>query len=87
MDQSAIDELAQTFMRARKTGERLDALPAHLAPKNFAKSRAVMDGVDKLVGEPHRRHQDRRQARRRGGLCAAAGGTRFQTARPGCRAR
>ncbi len=30
MDQAAIDELAQTFMRARNTGERLDALPAHL---------------------------------------------------------
>ena len=52
MDQSAIDELAQTFMRARQTGERLDALPARLAPKNFAESRAVMDAVDKLVGEP-----------------------------------
>ena len=52
MDQSAIDELAQTFMRARRTGERLDALPAHLKPKNFADSRAVMDAVDKLVGEP-----------------------------------
>ena len=52
MDQSAIDELAQTFMRARRTGERLDALPAHLKPKNFADSCAVMDAVDKLVGEP-----------------------------------
>jgi 2-keto-4-pentenoate hydratase len=51
MDQSAIDELAQIFMRARRTGERLDALPAHLAPKNFVESRAVMDAVDKLVGE------------------------------------
>ena len=51
MDQSAIDELAQTFIRARRTGERLDALPAHLKPKNFADSRAVMDAVDKLVGE------------------------------------
>ena len=51
MDQSAIDELAQTFMRARRTGERLDALPAHLKPKNFADSCAVMDAVDKLVGE------------------------------------
>ena len=52
MDQSAIDELAQTFMRARQTGERLDALPAHLKPKNFKDSCAVMDAVDKLVGEP-----------------------------------
>src|SRR5258707_5381854 len=52
MDQSAIDELAKTFMRARETGERLDALPARLAPKNFNESCAVMDAVDKLVGEP-----------------------------------
>ena len=52
MDQAAIDELATTFMRARRTGERLDALPARLAPKNFKDSRAVMDAVDKLVGEP-----------------------------------
>ena len=51
MDQSAIDELAQTFMRARRTGERLDALPQHLKPKNFADSCAVMDAVDRLVGE------------------------------------
>jgi 2-keto-4-pentenoate hydratase len=52
MDQSAIDELAQTFMRARRTGERLDPLPAHLKPSNFAESCAVMDAVDRLVGEP-----------------------------------
>ena len=51
MDQAAIDEVAQTFMRARRTGERLDALPQHLKPKNFADSRAVMDAVDRLVGE------------------------------------
>jgi 2-keto-4-pentenoate hydratase len=51
MDQAAIDEVAKTFMRARRTGERIDALPAHLAPKNFADSCAVMDAVDKLVGE------------------------------------
>ena len=51
MDQSAIEELAQTFMRARRTGERLDALPQHLKPKNFADSCAVMDAVDRLVGE------------------------------------
>ena len=52
MDQSAIDELAQIFMRARNTGERLDPLPARLEPKNFDDFRAVMDAVDKLVGEP-----------------------------------
>src|SRR3954465_8361846 len=52
MDQSAIDELATAFMRARRTGERLDALPARLAPKNFKDARAGMAAVDKLVGEP-----------------------------------
>ena len=52
MDQSAIDEVAKTFLRARQTGERLNALPARLAPKNFAESCAVMEAVDKLVGEP-----------------------------------
>jgi 2-keto-4-pentenoate hydratase len=52
MDQSAIDELAQTFMRARRTGERLDPLAAHLKPQNFKDSCAVMAAVDKLVGEP-----------------------------------
>src|SRR4051795_10568781 len=52
MDQPAIDELAKTFMRARQTGERLDRLPARLAPRNFKESCAVMDAVDKLVGEP-----------------------------------
>jgi 2-keto-4-pentenoate hydratase len=52
MDQTAIDELAETFMRARQTGERLDRLPARLAPRNFKESCAVMDAVDKLVGEP-----------------------------------
>ena len=51
MDQAAIDEVAKTFMRARRTGERIDALPAHLSPKNFAESCAIMDAVDKLVGE------------------------------------
>jgi 2-keto-4-pentenoate hydratase len=51
MHQSAIEELAQTFMRARQTGERLDALPQHLKPNNFADSCAVMNAVDKLVGE------------------------------------
>jgi 2-keto-4-pentenoate hydratase len=52
MDQTAIDELAQTFIRARQTGERLDPLPARLAPRNFQDSCAVMDALDKLVGEP-----------------------------------
>src|SRR6185437_5685347 len=40
------------FMRARQTGERIDPLPAHLAPKNFVDSQAVMAAVDKLVAEP-----------------------------------
>ena len=52
MDQSAIDELAQTFMRARQTGERLDALPAHLSAEKLRRVQAVMAAVDKLVGEP-----------------------------------
>jgi 2-keto-4-pentenoate hydratase len=51
MDQAAIDEVAQTFMRARRTGERLDPLPSRIAPKNFTESCAVMDAVDRLVGE------------------------------------
>lgn len=51
MDQAAIDQVAKTFLRARQTGERLGALPADLAPKNFAESCAVMDAVDKLVGD------------------------------------
>lgn len=51
MDQTAIDELAKTFLHARQTGERLDALPARLAPKNFVESCAVMDAVDRLVGD------------------------------------
>ncbi|MBX9827749.1 MAG: hypothetical protein K2Y27_22470 [Xanthobacteraceae bacterium] len=51
MDQDAIDEVAKTFMRARQTGERLASLPAHLAPKNFAESCAIMDAVDRLAGE------------------------------------
>ena len=51
MDQSAIDEVAKIFLRARQTGERLDPLPAHLKPKDFADSRAVMAALDALVGE------------------------------------
>jgi 2-keto-4-pentenoate hydratase len=51
MDQTAIDEVARTFLRARQTGERLGALPAHLKPKDFAESCAVMEAVDRLVGD------------------------------------
>src|SRR5258707_15493704 len=51
MDQAAIDEVARIFMRARETGERLDVLPSRIAPKNFAESCAVMDAVDKLIGD------------------------------------
>ena len=51
MDQSAIDELAKTFVRARQTGERLDRLPSRLAPANFEDSCAVMEAVDKLIGD------------------------------------
>ena len=51
MDQSTIDELARTFIRARQSGERLDGLPAHLKPRNFAESCAVMEAVDRLVGD------------------------------------
>ena len=52
MDQPAIDEVARIFVRARQTGERLEALPARLKPRNFAESCAVMDAVDRLVGDP-----------------------------------
>jgi 2-keto-4-pentenoate hydratase len=51
MDQTAIDEVARTFLRARQTGERLDALPAHLKPNNFGDSCAIMDAVDVLIGD------------------------------------
>ena len=51
MQQAAIDEVARIFMRARETGERIDPLPAAIAPKNFAESCAVMDAVDSLVGD------------------------------------
>src|SRR5262245_758168 len=51
MEQAAIDQVAQIFMRARQTGERLDALPAASARENFAESCAVMDAVDALVGD------------------------------------
>ena len=52
MDRMAVEEVANIFVRARQSGERLDALPAHLAPKNFADSRAIMDAVDRLAGQP-----------------------------------
>lgn len=52
MDQAAVDEVAQAFMRARRTGERIDPLPANIAPKDFKESQAVMAAVDRLVGEP-----------------------------------
>jgi 2-keto-4-pentenoate hydratase len=51
VDQAAIDEVARTFLRARQTGERLGPLPAHLKPKDFADSRAVMAALDALIGE------------------------------------
>jgi len=51
MDQTAVDEVAKLFVQARKTGERLDALPARLKPANFADSLAVMGAVDRMVGE------------------------------------
>jgi 2-keto-4-pentenoate hydratase len=51
MDQAATDEVAKLFVQARQTGERLDALPARLKPQNFADSCAVMDAVDRLIGD------------------------------------
>jgi 2-keto-4-pentenoate hydratase len=51
MDQAAIDEVAQLLLRARKTGERIEPLPPRLKPANFADSCAVMDAVDRLVGD------------------------------------
>jgi 2-keto-4-pentenoate hydratase len=51
MDQAAVDEVARMFVQARKTGERLDALPERLKPANFADSLVVMGEVDRMVGE------------------------------------
>jgi 2-keto-4-pentenoate hydratase len=51
MEQTAVEEVARMFVRARQTGERLDPLPAQLKPANFADSRAVMDAVDRIVGD------------------------------------
>ena len=51
MDQAAVDQVAAIFMQARQTGARLDPLPAAIAPTSFVESCAVMDAVDKLVGD------------------------------------
>ena len=51
MDQSAADEIAGLLVQARNTGERLDALPAHLKPQNFQDSLAVMKALDRIVGD------------------------------------
>lgn len=51
MNQAAVEEVAKLLVRARQTGERLDALPARLKPANFVDSRAVMDAVDRIVGD------------------------------------
>jgi 2-keto-4-pentenoate hydratase len=51
MNPTAVDEVARLFLHARNTGERLDALPARLKPANFADSCAVMDAVDRLIGD------------------------------------
>ena len=51
MNQAAVEEVAKLLVQARQTGARLDALPARLKPANFADSRAVMDAVDRIVGE------------------------------------
>jgi hypothetical protein len=37
MNPSAIDEVAKLLVRARQTGERLDALPPRLKPENFTR--------------------------------------------------
>ncbi len=51
MDQAAADEVAKLFVNARNTGARLDPLPARLQPANFSDSLAVMDAVDRIVGD------------------------------------
>ena len=51
MDQAAVDEVANLLVRARQTGERLEEFPARLKPLNFADSCAVMEAVDRIVGE------------------------------------
>lgn len=52
MDQAAVEEVARLFVNARNTGARLDALRGPLKPANFSDSLAVMDAVDRMVGEP-----------------------------------
>src|SRR5262245_57545750 len=49
MDQPSVDTVAEMLVRARRTGERLEALPVHLKPKDFAESCAVIAAVDALV--------------------------------------
>jgi 2-keto-4-pentenoate hydratase len=51
MNQAAAEDVAKLLVRARTTGERLDALPAHLKPQNFNDSLAVMAAVDRIVGD------------------------------------
>ncbi len=51
MEKAAADDAAKLFIRARETGERMDALPPHLKPANFADSRAIMEAVDRMVGD------------------------------------
>jgi 2-keto-4-pentenoate hydratase len=51
MNPSAINEVAKLFVRARQTGERLDPLPPQLKPRDFTDSCAVMDAVDRLIGD------------------------------------
>ena len=51
MEQAAIDEVARILVRARQSGERLDLLPPRLKPANFTDSCAIMDAVDRLVGD------------------------------------
>ena len=51
MDQAAVDQVAELFVHARNTGVRLDALPERLKPTSFEESRAVMDAVDRRVGD------------------------------------
>jgi 2-keto-4-pentenoate hydratase len=51
MDQAAIAEVATLLMQARSTGARLDPLPARLKPANFKDCCAVMEAVDRMVGD------------------------------------
>ena len=51
MDQDTIEEVARLFVRARQTGDRLEPLPVRLKPTSFVESCAVMDAVDRLLGD------------------------------------